>query len=47
MKISDIGLEKELTFTRFDIMSELYPERTAVLYIGEKFSFAQIGRAHV
>ncbi|MBN1277202.1 MAG: AMP-binding protein [Deltaproteobacteria bacterium] len=42
MKISDIDLEKELTFTRFDRMSELYPERTAVLYIGEKFSFARL-----
>jgi len=42
MKSSDIELEKELTFTRFDRMSELYPDRTAVLYIGEKFSYSRL-----
>ena len=36
------ALEKELTFTRFDRMSELYPDRTAVLYLGERFSYARL-----
>jgi long-chain acyl-CoA synthetase len=35
-------LEKELTFTRFDRMSERYPDRTAVLYLGERFSYARL-----
>jgi len=35
-------LEKELTFTRFDRMSELYPDQTAVLYLGECFSYARL-----
>jgi long-chain acyl-CoA synthetase len=34
------ALEKELTFTRFDRMSERYPDKTAVVYLGERFSFA-------
>jgi long-chain acyl-CoA synthetase len=33
-------MDKELTFTRFDRMSELYPDKTAVLYLGERFSYA-------
>jgi long-chain acyl-CoA synthetase len=36
------SLEKELTFTRFDRMSELYSEKTAVLYLGEPFSYRQL-----
>jgi long-chain acyl-CoA synthetase len=36
------ALEKELTFTRFDRMSERYPDRTAVLYLGEHFSYNQL-----
>jgi long-chain acyl-CoA synthetase len=32
------ALEKELTFTRFDRMSERYPDKTAVVYLGERFS---------
>ncbi len=35
-------LERELTFTRFDRMSERYPDRTAVLYLGEGFSYARL-----
>ena len=35
-------LEKELTFTRFDRMSERYPDRTAVIYLGEHFSFSRL-----
>ena len=42
MKISDEELQKELTFTRFDRMSELYPDRTAVIYLGERFSYARL-----
>ena len=35
-------LEKELTFTRFDRMSERYPDQTAVLYLGQPFSYARL-----
>jgi long-chain acyl-CoA synthetase len=31
-----------LTFTRFDRMSERYPNRTAVVYLGERFSYARL-----
>jgi long-chain acyl-CoA synthetase len=34
--------EDELTFTRFDKMSERYPDKTAVLYLGERLTFAQL-----
>ena len=40
--MDDYTLEKELTFTRFDRMSERYPDRTAVLYLGTRFSFARL-----
>jgi len=40
MKISEQELEKELTFTRFDRMSETYPDRPAVVYLGTTFSYA-------
>lgn len=42
MKTDQDTLEKELTFTRFDRMSERYPDRTAVLYLGERFSYARL-----
>ncbi len=42
MKTDREVLEKELTFTRFEKMSELYPDRTAVLYLGEGFSYARL-----
>ena len=35
-------IENELTFTRFDQMSERYPDKTAVIYLGERFSFSQL-----
>ncbi|MBW2303022.1 MAG: AMP-binding protein [Deltaproteobacteria bacterium] len=35
-------LEKESTFSRFDRMSEQYPARPAVTYLGEDFSFARL-----
>ena len=34
--------EKELTFTRFDRMCERYPDHTAVVYLGESFSYARL-----
>ncbi|MGD8211258.1 MAG: AMP-binding protein [Desulfobacterales bacterium] len=34
--------EAELTFTRFDQMSERYPDKAAVLYLGERLSFSQL-----
>ena len=42
MKTNEEALEKELTFTRFDHMSEQYPDRAAVIYLGERFSYAQL-----
>jgi long-chain acyl-CoA synthetase len=42
MEQIEMSLEKELTFTRFDLMSKRYPDRTAVIYIGEKFSYADL-----
>lgn len=35
-------LERELTFTRFEQMSARYPEKTAVIYLGEQFSYLQL-----
>ena len=37
-----IPFEKELTFTRFDLMSEKYPDRPAVHYLGEAFSYKRL-----
>ena len=42
MNYDELPLEKELTFTRFDRMSERYPQKTAVVYLGERFSFARL-----
>jgi long-chain acyl-CoA synthetase len=42
MNSIDRSLEEELTFTRFDQMSERYPEKTAVLYLGERFSYRRL-----
>jgi long-chain acyl-CoA synthetase len=39
MNASPHSLETELTFTRFDRMSELYPDRPAIMYLGEIFSY--------
>jgi long-chain acyl-CoA synthetase len=36
------ALENELTFTRFDQMSERYPDNTAVIYLGHHFSFSKL-----
>ena len=35
-------LQNELIYTRFDRMSERYPNRTALLYLGERFTFARL-----
>ena len=40
--MNDEALEKELTFTRFDRMCERYPDRTAVIYLGEHFSYSRL-----
>ncbi len=42
MAMSKDPLEQELTFTRFDRMSERYPSQTAVIYLGEPFSYCQL-----
>ncbi|MCG6879138.1 MAG: AMP-binding protein [Deltaproteobacteria bacterium] len=42
MKIDEQALAKELTFTRFDRMCETYPQHTAVVYLGEKFTYARL-----
>jgi long-chain acyl-CoA synthetase len=34
--------EKELTFTRFERMKEKYPDRSAIVYLGESFSYSQL-----
>jgi len=33
---------KETTFTRFDLMCERFPDRTAVIYLGERFSYSNL-----
>ena len=35
-------LENELTFTRFDRMRERYPDKTAVIYLGQRYSFSHL-----
>ena len=42
MTSEQIDTLKEMTFSRFDRMSEKYPDRTAVIYLGEHFSFARL-----
>ncbi|MDA3918177.1 MAG: AMP-binding protein [Deltaproteobacteria bacterium] len=39
---SDIPIEEELSFSKFDIMSERYPDNTAVLYLGEHFTYKRL-----
>ncbi|MCJ7747227.1 MAG: AMP-binding protein, partial [Desulfobacterales bacterium] len=36
------NLETELTFTRFDRMCEKYPDRPAIIYLGEKFTYTRL-----
>jgi long-chain acyl-CoA synthetase len=35
-------MKEELTFTQFERMSEKYPDRPAVIYLGEKFTYARL-----
>ena len=42
MKLGADLLEKELTFTRFDHMAERYGNNTAVIYLGERFSYSRL-----
>lgn len=35
-------LEKELTFSRFDRMSETYADRSALIYLGTRFSYRRL-----
>jgi long-chain acyl-CoA synthetase len=34
--------ESEMTYTRFDRMSEQFPSRPAVIYLGERFSYRRL-----
>jgi long-chain acyl-CoA synthetase len=38
-----IPLEKELSFSRFDRMTDMYPQNTAVSYLGESFTYERLG----
>lgn len=38
----EIPPEQELSFTRFDRMSGMYPDNTAVMYLGEPFSYRRL-----
>jgi len=42
MTAGEKALERESTFTRFERMSERFPDRTAVLYLGERFSYSHL-----
>lgn len=41
-KVKNSTLENELTFTRFDRMCEKYPDRPAIIYLGEQFTYARL-----
>jgi long-chain acyl-CoA synthetase len=41
-KVTAENLETELTFTRFERMCEKYPDRPAVVYLGENFSYRRL-----
>ena len=42
MKTSHTDQQHELTYTRFDRMVGKYPRHTAVIYLGERFSYARL-----
>ncbi len=42
MKTSQTELARELTYTRFDRMSQKYPKQTAVVYLGQGFSYEEL-----
>jgi long-chain acyl-CoA synthetase len=35
-------MKEELTFTRFERMCEKYPDRTAIIYLGESFTYVRL-----
>jgi len=35
-------MEAELTFTQFERMADKYPDRPAIIYLGEKFTYARL-----
>jgi long-chain acyl-CoA synthetase len=35
-------MENELTFTQFEKMAKKYPDRLAIIYLGEKFTYARL-----
>ena len=39
---NNIPLEQELTFSRFDLMSEKYQDKTAVVYLGDHFTYKRL-----
>ena len=42
MQTTATASETQLTFTRFDRMCAKYPERPAVVYLGETFSYRRL-----
>ena len=39
---TETDLKNELTYTRFDQMSEIYPNRPAIIYLGQSFSYRRL-----
>ena len=39
---TSVVLESELTFTRFDQMCDRFPDKSAVIYLGQGFSYARL-----
>ena len=42
MSTEAANLDNELTFTRFNQMSERYPDKTAVIFLGQHFSYSKL-----
>ena len=42
MKSNDLDRRNELTYSRFDTMVEKYPQNSAVIYLGEHFSYSRL-----
>ena len=42
MQTTADALQEEKTFTRFDRMSEKYPDRSALIYLGQRFTYAKL-----
>jgi long-chain acyl-CoA synthetase len=42
MRTAENDFATELTYTRFDSMAEKYPRNTAIIYMGEKFSYSRL-----